>query len=187
MFVSRGAEGLGQACQSSVLERLDRSDVLAHQAAGFFEIESEDEPIQDHVSLLLRERRESRGDLAESKALVDSVQRVDRLGSLDVTPFDLRMSVLGPEVIHDLAMCDLEEPGEEFALGPAAESIESAKRAEVNLLEEVLSGCLDAEARQEVTENSAIGCLIQPGERGSIPPARSVQQFGVFGRALVLM
>jgi hypothetical protein len=187
MFVSRGAEGLGQACQGSVLKRFDGSHVLVHQLARFFEIEPQDEPIQDHVSLLLRERRESRGDLAESKALVDSVQRVDRLGSLDVTPFDLRMSVLGPEVIHDLAMCDLEEPGEEFALGPAAESIESAKRAEVNLLEEVLSGCLDAEARQEVTENSAIGCLIQPGERGSIPPARSVQQFGVFGRALVLM
>jgi hypothetical protein len=187
MFASCGAECLGQACQGSVLKRLDRSHVLVHQLARFSEIESDDEAIQDHVSLLVRERRESRGDLAESKALVDGIQRVDGLGSLDVTPFDLRMSVLRPEVIHDLAVCDLEEPGHEFALGPAAESIEPAMRAEVNLLEEVLRGGLDAEARQEVTENSAIGCLIQPGERGSIPPARSVQQFGVFGRALVLI
>jgi hypothetical protein len=187
MFISCGAEGFGEACQGSVLKRFDGSHVLVHQLARFSEIESEDEAIHDHVSLLLRERRESRGDVAESKALVDGIQRVDRVASLDVTPFDLRMSVLRPEVIHDLAVRDLEEPGHEFALGPAAEPIDPAKRAEVNLLKEVLSRGLNGQARQEVTENSAIRCLIQPGERGGIPPARSVQQFAVFGWGLVLI
>jgi hypothetical protein len=187
MFASRSAKGLSQACQGSMLQRFDGSNILVHQLARFFEIEPEDEAIQDHVALILRELGERRSDFAESEALVDRVQRVDRFVSLDVAPLELRMSILEPEVIHDLGMRNLEEPGEEFALGLAAEPIEAAECAEVDLLKKVFSRGLDAQACQEVAENSAIGCLIQPGERGDIPLARSIQQFAVLGRGLVLI
>jgi hypothetical protein len=148
MFASRGVQRLGQACQGSMLQRLDGANILVHQLARFFEIESEDEAIQDHVALILRELGESRSDFAESKALVDGVQRVDRVVSLDVASLELRMSILGPEVIHDLAVRDLEEPGKEFALSLPTEPLEAAKRADVDLLEKILSRGLYAEARQ---------------------------------------
>jgi hypothetical protein len=187
MFVSYRTKGLCQPCQSSVLERFDGSDILVHQVARFLEIEAQDESINDHVTLILCERRESRGDLAESKALVDGIQRVDRLVWLDVAPFDLRMPVLRPEVIDDLAVRDLEEPGDEFAFAPAAEPVQPAKRGEVDLLEKVFSGGLHAQARQEVTENASIGRFVQAGEGVGIPPARSIQQVAICGRSWVLI
>jgi len=144
-----------------MLQGFDRAHVLAHHLARLFEIEAEHHPVQHHVSLILRELSQGIRNLVQTKPLVDGVQRIVEIGRLDLAGLDLRMAVLGSEPIHDLGVCDLEEPTDEFAFGPAAKTSDGLQRCEVDLLEEVLSGSLLANVPQEVAKDSSVRCFVE--------------------------
>jgi hypothetical protein len=89
------------------------------------------------------------------------------------------MAVLGSEPIHDLGVCDLEEPTDEFAFGPAAKTSDGLQRCEVDLLEEVLSGSLLANVPQEVAKDSSVRGFVELGKRVPILPASQLEPFDV--------
>jgi hypothetical protein len=91
----------------------------------------------------------------------------------------LRMAVLRPEAIHDLGVRDLEEPSDEFAFGPTAKTSDGLQGCKVNLLKEVLSRGLLANARQEVAEDSSIRGIVELGKRVPILAASPVEPFNI--------
>jgi len=165
--------------QGAMLEGFDRAHVLAHQLARLFEVEAEHQSVQHHVSLILRELRQGIGNLVETNPLIDRIQRIGDAGRRDITGFELRMAVLRPEPIHDFAVCDLEQPSDEFALGPATKTSDGLERGEVNILEEILSRGLLANARQEVAKDSPVRGVVELGKGVPILPASPVEPFDI--------
>jgi hypothetical protein len=139
MVVSSRGQDFREVGKGPVLEGFDRAHILAHQLARLLEVEAEHQPVQHHVSLILRELRQGIGNLVEPKPLIDRVQRIREVGRWQVAGLDLWMAVLGTEPVHDLGVCDLEEPTDEFTFGPAAKTSDGLQRCKVNLLETVFS------------------------------------------------
>src|ERR1700730_2183333 len=179
MVINSWGQDFQEGGKRPMLEGCDRANVLAHQLARLFEIEAEHQPVHDHVSLILRELSEGIGDLLETKPLIDGVQRILDVGRCGVAGLNLRMAVLGPEPIHDLGVCDLEEPSNEFALGPAAETSDGLQCGDINVLHEVLSRGLLANAGEQVAEDSSVGGFVELGKGLPILPASPLEPFDI--------
>src|ERR1700724_3357412 len=179
MVVNSWGQDFREVGKRTMLEGFDRANVLAHQLARLFEIKAEHQPVQHHVSLILRELREGIGNLLETKPLIDGVQRILDVGWCGVAGLNLRMAVLGPEPIHDLGVCDLEEPTNEFALRPAAKTSDGLQCGDVTLLHEVLSRGLLANAGQQIAENASVSGFVELGEGLPILPASPVEPFDI--------
>ena len=165
--------------QGAMLESFDRADILAHHLACLFEVEAEHQSVQHHVALILCELRQRIGNLVEPDPLIDRVQRIGDAGRRDVTGLPLRMAVLIPEPIHDLGVCDLEEPTDELTLGPATKTSDGLQCGEVNILEEILSRGMLANARQEVAKDSPVGRIVELRKGVPILPASPVEPFDI--------
>jgi hypothetical protein len=74
---------------------------------------------------------------------------------------------------------DLEEPTDEFAFRPTAKASDGLQRGEVDLLKEVLSRGLLADAPQELAKDSSIGSVIELGECVPILAASPVEPFDI--------
>jgi hypothetical protein len=165
--------------KGAMLEGFDRAHVLAHQLAGLFEVEAEHQSVQHHVSLILRELRQGLGNLVEAKALIDGVQRILEVGRCDVTDLELRMAVVRAEAIHDFGVCDLEQPADEFAFGPAAKTSDGLQCCEVNVLQKVLGSGPLASTGQEIAKDSSVRGFVELGEGVPIFAASPVEQFDI--------
>ena len=162
-----------------MLEGFDRAHVLAHHLAGLFEVEAEHQPVQHHVSLILRELRKGIGNRIEPKPLIDGIQRVRDIVLRNVAGLALRMAVVRPESIHDFAVRDLEEPADELTFGPAAKSSDGLQGREVNLLKEVLSRGLLANTGEDVAKDSPVRGFVELGKGMPILPASPVEPFDI--------
>jgi len=162
-----------------MLEGFDRAHVLAHHLAGLFEVEAEHQPVQHHVSLILRELRKGIGNLIEPKPLIDGIERIRDIVLRNVAGLALRMAVLQPESIHDFAVRDLEEPSDELTFGPAAKTSDSLPGREVNLLKEVLSRGLLANTGEDIAKDSPVCGPVELGKGMPILPASPVEPFDV--------
>jgi hypothetical protein len=76
-------------------------------------------------------------------------------------------------------VCDLEEPTDVFAFGSAAKTSDGLQRREINLLEEVLSCGLFANAPQEVAKDSSVRGFVELGKRVPILPASQLEPFDI--------
>src|ERR1700674_741953 len=179
MLVNSWAQDFREVRQGAMLESFDRAHILAHHLARLFEVEAEHQSVQHHVALILRELRQGIGNLVEPNPLIDGVQRIGDAGRWDVTGFELRMAVLSAKSIHDFGVCDFEEPTDELALGPATKTSDGLQRGEVNILEEVLSRGLLADARQEVAKDSAVRGIVELGKGVPILLASPGEPFDV--------
>jgi hypothetical protein len=179
MVVSSWGQDFREVGERTMLQGFDRAHVLAHQLARLFEVEAEHHSVQHHVSLILRELSQGIGNLVEPKPLIDCVERILEVGRWDVAGLELRMAVLSPEAIHDLGVRDLEQPADEFALGPPAKTSDGLQRCEVNLLQEVLSCGLFANTCQEVAEDSSVRGLIELCKGAPILPASPVEPLDI--------
>src|ERR1700682_54939 len=179
MIINSWSEDFRELGEGTMLKGFDRAHVFAHHLARLFEVEAEHQSVQHHVSLVLRELSEGIGNLAESKPLVDGIQRILNFGWCDVAGLNLRMSIVRPVPIHDLGVRDLEEPTDEFALGPAAKTSDRQQCSKVNLLEEVLGRGLLANAGQQLAKDSSVGGIVELGKRMPILPASPVEPFDI--------
>src|SRR6202163_4286072 len=156
MVVNSWCQDCREVRDGAMLEGFDRAHVLAHHLAGLFEVEAEHQPVQHHVSLILRELRKGVGNRIEPKRLIDGIPRVRDIVLRDVAGLALRMAVARPESIHDFAVRDLEEPADELTFGPAAKTSDGLQGREVNLLKEVLSRGLLANSGEDVAKDSPV-------------------------------
>src|ERR1700674_2877097 len=179
MVVNSWAQDFREVRQGAMLESFDRAHILAHHLARLFEVEAEHQSVQHHVALILRELRQGIRNLVEPNPLIDGAQRIGDAARWDVTGFELRMAVLRPEPIHDLGVCDFEEPTNELALGPATKTSDGLQRGEVHILEEILSRGLLANARQEVAKDSPVRGFVELGKGVPILPASPVEPFDI--------
>src|ERR1700737_4325193 len=123
--VTRVPPGQQNPCeigQPAMLKGLDRTDIFTHQLARLFEVETYDQPIHDHVSLVLSKLGECLGDLIESKVLIERVEGVDAESGRDLGNAKLGTLVLEPKPVGDLRVRNLEQPSKELALRAATKA-----------------------------------------------------------------
>src|ERR1700682_1081102 len=179
MVVNSWRQDFREVGEGAMLEGFDRANVLAHRLAGLFEVEAKHQPVQHHVSLILRELREGIGNRVEPKPLIDGIERIRDIALRNVARLALRMAVLQPESIHDFAVCDLEEPTDELSFGPATKTSDGLQGREVNLLKEVLSRGLLANTGEKIAKDSPVRAFIELGKGMPILPASPVEPFDI--------
>src|SRR3984893_2315372 len=179
MLVNSWVQDFRQVGQGAMLESFDRADILAHHLARLFEVEAEHQSVQHHVALVLRELRQRIGNLVEPDPLIDGVERIGDARRWDGAGLPLRVAVLRWKSVHDLGVCGRDESRDELALGPATKTSDGLQCGEVNILEEILSRGLLADARKEVSKDSPVGRIVELRKGVPILPASPVEPFDI--------